>query len=681
MKFHEFQAKLLENFNLTQTAYGTLFQTDADKDKLWETYIESFPAKINPIYKTRRESDCSACRHFIKQIGGVVMLDSDLNLHTIWGFECGDPDYQTVLDALDAYVKGCKITDVFLTKEAQIGQRESASLIDGSVFRFNHLYLPVPAAAWFNGRDTIDAERGKRRDNANVFRRSLAEISMDAIDAVLDLIASNTLYKGAEWKRALEELRTHKTAFDALPDDKKMLYAWANADKAGPVVGRIRNHSIGVLLTNVSEGMELDNAVTMYERIVAPANYKRPKAIFTKKMLDDARKVIEEMGYLDALQRRFAKLDDITMNNILFANRSAAKRIGGSVFDELAGEAKRKPMKFDRAEEIPIERFISDILPGAKEIEAYVENRHAPNMVSLIAPSVPGSKTMFKWNNGFSWAYSGNITDSDIKQNVKNAGGNVNGDLRFSIQWNDTPGEWDRNDLDAHCLQPNGEEIYYLHKTSSRGGGNLDVDIINPRQNVHAVENITWPHKGKMMTGKYVFAVKQFTNRGGRRGFLAEIAFDGKTYRYDYNKELRQGEAVTVAAVTLHKDGSFSIEEAIPSANAPAELWGINTMGFVPVSVVMLSPNYWDEQSGVGNKHYFFMINGAVNPERPNGFYNEFLKNELSEHKRVFEALGSKLAVAPAEDQLSGLGFSSTLRNSLIVKVKGATERTMKITF
>lgn len=681
MNFEEMRDKLIQHFKEVTKDATHLFEVNVDKDELWNLYLDSFPAGTNEIYRERRWHDCSCCRQFVKTIGNAVVI-KDNKVTTIWDFKTNDTTYQPVLDALSSYIKSHAVTDVYFSNFKKIGTLVNyEDLGNGEVKEWNHFYLELPDKFVNRTNRSLGDIKGGYRDIRNVFKRSLDEITEESLNTVLELIYSNTLYKGEEWKSVLNEFLEYKKEYDKTPENERDNYAWETSVKVGAVIGKIRNHSIGTLLVNISEGIDLDTAVRKYEQIVAPSNYKRPKAIFTKKMLEDAKKTIEELGYMESLGRRFATLDDITVNNILFSNKDSAKRINGAddIFGEMERETVQNPKRFSKVEEVPIDKFIKDILPTTRELEVYFENKHINNMVSLIAPKDKDSKTMFKWNNNFGWAYSGNMTDS-MKERVKAAGGKVDGDLRFSIQWNED-GK-DNYDLDAHCIEPTGNEIFFgrcRKPSASRLGGQLDVDIIYPAGDI-AVENITWSDKSEMEAGTYVFFVHQYSGNN-RNGFRAEIEFDGQVYSFDYPKNMRSGERVRVAEVTLHSDGTFAIKELLPSSVSSKEVWNLNTNQFIPASVVMYSPNYWDEQDGIGHRHYFFMLKDCINNESPNGFYNEFLKQDLVQHKRVFEALGSKMRVEDVEDQLSGLGFSATKRDELIVKVKGNTERVLKIKF
>lgn len=685
MEFKDFRNMISDHFKTMTKDVDRLFEVGVDKDEMWNTYLDSFPTGTNEIFRKRREYDCSCCRQFVKQIGSAVVIKNN-KLETIWDLGIHDDKFEPVAKAMSDFVRRHCVTDVYVSKFKKVGTEYNYEQYEnGTMKKWEHFQIILDDKFVDKTARSIGDIKGGFRDTKNVFKRSLDEISMDALETVLELINSNTLYKGEEWKTILMEFKRYKKEYEKLSsDDVRDLYTWENSVKAGIAIGRIRNHSIGTLLVNVSNEMDLDTAVKKYEQIVAPTNYKRPKAIFTKKMLEDAKKTISELGYMDSLNRRFATLDDITVNNILFSNKDAAKRISDSsdIFGELEKQAVVNPRKFSRVEEITANDFIKNVLPSAKEVEVLVENKHSNNFVSLIAPCNKDSKSMFKWNNGLSWAYSGNITDSDMKQNVKAAGGNVDGVLRFSIQWNEDGR--DNCDLDAHCIEPNRNEIYFSNcrkPSLSSMTGQLDVDIIHPNGKV-AVENITWSDKSKMKPGVYKFFVNQYSG-SARNGFRAEIEFNGEIYSFDYSNSMRTGQDVYVADVILDTNGEFTIKEKV-SGNSKVSsrtVWGISTNEFTPVSVVCYSPNYFDEQDGIGHRHLFFMLNGCKNDEEPNGYYNEFLKSELEKHKRVFEALGSKCHVEDSEDQLSGIGFSMTKRAELVVKVKGATERILKIKF
>ena len=688
--FKDFVKAIQKNLQQMSKDSSRLFTVNVDTEELYNLYLDSFPAGTNEIYRERREYDCSCCRHFIRDVGNVVSIKNG-ELHTIWGINpVSDDKYNVVAAALDAYVKQKAVLGVFLKKEKRIGTPENREMLPtGKINKYEHFFVDLPEICIFKEcyGHTLEGDLSQFRDVRNVFKRSLDEISKEAVDIVLELIAQNSLYKGAEWKKQLTEFKNYQKEYGKLTDEQKELWIWEKSIAAGAVIGKIRNHSIGTLLVNISEGMDLDLAVRKYEQIVAPVNYKRPKAIFTKKMLEDAKKTITELGYMDSLQRRFATLDDITVNNILFSNKDAAKRITGAMdlFDEMEQDVAIDPKRFSKVEEISAEDFIKNVLPVAKELEVYLENKHIQNMVSLIAPEVADAKTMFKWNNGMSWAYTGNITDSDIKENVKAAGGSVTGIVRFSIQWNDGNGK-DNSDLDAHCLEPQGgDHIYFSHKISRYTGGELDIDITDPIYQCKsnggvAVENITYPSKERMKPGTYKFYVNQYSFRNSQ-GFKAEVEVNGEIHSYEYNTPVRGN--VDVAEVILDQSGNFKVVDKLPGncATISKDVWGIKTLQFTPVSVVCYSPNYWDEQKGIGHQHLFFMLKDCINPEEPNGYYNEFLKPELEQHRRVFEALGAKAHVKDVDDQLSGVGFSLTKRNDLIIKVKGATERVLKIKF
>lgn len=278
MEFVEFKKLLQKNFEeITQEATH-LFEVEVDKDEMWSKYLDSYPPGTNEIFRKRREYDCSCCRQFIKNIGNVVVI-KDNQTKTIWDFKIDDDTFQTVATSMDEYIKAHVVSNVYVSKLKAIGTNKNNELLDsGEVLTWDHFYLELPSKFVDKSQKTEGDIKSSYRDTRNVFARSLNEITEDSVLTVLELISQNSLYKGEEWQGVLNEFLKHKRAYDRLQTKtEKDNYTWEKSVAVGGAIGRIRNHSIGTLLVNISEDMDLDTAVKKYEVIVAPSNYKNLK--------------------------------------------------------------------------------------------------------------------------------------------------------------------------------------------------------------------------------------------------------------------------------------------------------------------------------------------------------------------------------------------------------------------
>jgi len=88
--------------------------------------------------------------------------------------------------------------------------------------------------------------------------------------------------------------------------------------------------------------------------------------------------------------------------------------------------------------------------------------------------------------------------------------GAKSGDVEIALIWQSI------DDLDLHCRDPHGEEIYFGNK-HSRSRGELDVDMnVNPPFSNEPAEHIVWA-EGRAPQGEYVVHVRCFTHRNGNR--------------------------------------------------------------------------------------------------------------------------------------------------------------------
>ena len=549
---------------------------------------------------------------------------------------------------------------------------------------FTHFHLDVPSQFVDTSGKSVESIMADYRSAKEVFKRAMDDISLDTFQLVKDLIVQGSLFEGETHVHKIDKMLPFKNEYNTLASNQKDNWSWVTSSKLP--FAKFRNELIGVLCSDLSDGMEINKACQAWNKRVDPANYMKAVAPFTQRQKDAAAECVKVNGYTESFNRRLATMSDIKVSEIKHANAGDGKIEELSLFDGLkpSKSTRHKKNEFDGVEEVSIEKFMKDILPGCTSVEAYLDNNHVNHMVTMTTASTDDSKPMFKWDNNYSWTFNGNLAGkSQIKEAVKSRGGAVEGIVNIRMAFPTT-----ESDYDLHVKEPNGNNIGYecvRRVQPSSGVLDLDAQGVDGHQSPdNRVENINYTDINKMSDGDYLVYVHDYNSNRFPGDCLLEIEIDGDVTSLVIESHSTNVNTVNVCIIT--KSGSnFTVTPSkgvkeSGSSTRSREIYGLDTKQFHKVNLMCLSPNHWGENK-VGSKHYLFMLDKCKAESDLRGYHIENFNAELAGHRKVLEPLASTIMISPEGDQLSGLGFNATVRDELIVKLSGSHKRTVKIKF
>lgn len=373
---------------------GPLFTTDALD--LFPTFLALLPDEH------RQQHKCHACRRFVEQYGGLVTISAVGELMpVIWGDAPGI--YAQAFRVLRAAVANARVTGVFKTSEA----RWWGTPVTGN---FHHMAVSVHNrfGANFLVQETLKTAgqvMAEKREDYGMLQRALAEFKLPVVECAVSILSAEVMYRGEKVLGVATWLRDLRVALTAKSHRTRDNIIWRAVASAPPGFCHVRSSMIGTLLEDLDADLPIEVAKRKFAEKMSPLTYQRPQAPPTVGNIAQAEKIVAKLRTAGSLERRFARLDEITA--IWRPTPPPFTRMGSppKVFGHLTPRQKT-PMQIDGGT-MTWEKFRRTVLPTAERIEFRVPNRENSYLAMLTAvnPEAPPilQWDTLEWRNPVSW--------------------------------------------------------------------------------------------------------------------------------------------------------------------------------------------------------------------------------------------------------------------------------------
>jgi hypothetical protein len=361
-----------------------LFTTDTAN--LFQAFGAALPASL------RQKHNCVSCRKFVDRYGGIVTIGVDgQTIPVMWNPDVVPEIYRSAVSQLSSIISGAAIDNVFLTD-----LRTWGTPVTGNWEHFS-IVLDEDFATERGNIYTVGQLMSEKRQDYEMLLRGLADFPIEVVRQAQSLLSSEKLYRSekcigvAKWLLELQQRRE-----SAQNQRVRANITWAAVASAPPGFCHVRSSAIGTLLEDIKDGLTFPEIQARFNAKMNPLQYQRPTAPPSAGNIAQAEKIIEQLQTAGALERRFAKLEDL--RHFWIPQPVKAKVESKGIFGHLKTALPKSQKQLDIPPIVMTwDKFARTILPTAKKIEYFVPTTKQSYMAMVTAKN-PEAPPIIQWD-------------------------------------------------------------------------------------------------------------------------------------------------------------------------------------------------------------------------------------------------------------------------------------------
>ncbi len=352
---------------------------------LYETFVQGLDERL------RASQNCGICRGFVSRYGGAVVVGERGRLiSALWDETVVPAPFDTGVAALRRRVERSSVIGALVSGEPDWGRAAGGG--------FEHLHAPSPAV-FSHPLQTAAQRSAEIAEDRAALGRAVDRYHRQAAADAVRLLGSGSLTRPekvlgpAEWF-----LSVHDRLAGVAGPGPRDAELWAAASSAPAGFCHVSSSMLGVLLADLSAGVDFQTVSRRFAALLNPAQYQRPSAAPSAGNVAEAERIVARLQAAGSLARRYARLDDL---QLLWSPTAPEQRPG--VFGGVLTRADRRPRGVVPPP-VPItwEKFERTVLPTALAMRYQVPAGNQPYGALLTAVD-PRAEPILQWDNPVSW--------------------------------------------------------------------------------------------------------------------------------------------------------------------------------------------------------------------------------------------------------------------------------------